>query len=67
MARAMAPTDYTATAGTLTFAPGETQHSVTVKVNGDTTFEADETFKLGLTGPGQRHGRPRPGHRHDPQ
>ena len=24
-----------ATAGTLTFAPGETQHSVTVKVNGD--------------------------------
>src|SRR5439155_292649 len=31
-------------AGTLTFAPGETSHTVTVSVNGDTTFEPDETF-----------------------
>lgn len=34
---------------TLTFAPGETQKTVTVLVNGDTTFEPDETLILTVT------------------
>ena len=33
---ASAPADYTAAAGTLTFAPGQTTQTVTVQVNGDT-------------------------------
>ncbi|NCT70124.1 MAG: hypothetical protein GXC75_04215 [Xanthomonadaceae bacterium] len=43
--------DYTATSGTLTFAPGETSKTVNVLVIGDTAFEADETFTLGLSAP----------------
>lgn len=55
-----ATADGTATAGsdynqprgeTVTFAPGTTSQTVSVAVNGDTTFEADETFFLNLTGP----------------
>jgi urease beta subunit len=45
---ASAPGDYAATSGTLTFAPGETAKTVTVQVNGDTSKEANETFKLNL-------------------
>jgi Calx-beta domain len=45
---ATAPSDYAATAGTLTFAPGETAKAVTVQVNGDTTVEPDEAFNLNL-------------------
>lgn len=41
--------DYVPTAGTLTFAPGETKKSVTVAVSGDTVPEANETFHLILT------------------
>lgn len=33
----------------LTFAPGQTQVTVTVQVNGDTTVESDETFQVRLT------------------
>ena len=32
--------------GTFTFAPGETSKTLSVTVNGDTTFEPDETFLL---------------------
>ena len=41
---ATAPADYTATPGTLTFAPGQTTKTVTVPVIGDTLDEANETF-----------------------
>jgi Calx-beta domain len=46
---ATAPSDYTGTRGTLTFAPGETAKTVTVQVNGDTTVEPNETFNLNLS------------------
>jgi hypothetical protein len=46
-----ANSDYVATSGTLTFAAGETTHSITVLVNGDTLNEADETFKVNLVSP----------------
>jgi hypothetical protein len=46
---AVAPDDYTATSGTLTFAPGETSKTVSVSVNGDTTDEPDERFTLNLS------------------
>jgi Calx-beta domain len=45
---ATAPSDYAATNGTLTFAPGETAKTVTVQVNGDTDKESDETFNVNL-------------------
>ena len=45
------PADYTATSGTLTFAPGELTKTITVPVVGDTTVEPDETFFVNLTGP----------------
>ena len=49
---AVAPGDYTAVAlTTLTFAPGDTSMQVTVSVNGDTTIEPDETFKVQLSDP----------------
>jgi len=48
---AIAGSDYSATSGTLTFAPGETLKTVTVLVTGDTVFEADQTFFLNLSGP----------------
>ncbi len=38
-------------AGTLTFAPGDTHKTVAVAVNGDTVDEADETVVLGLSSP----------------
>ena len=44
-------TDYTAiSAGTLTFAAGETAKTVTVSVTGDTTDEPDETVVVSLSG-----------------
>ena len=44
-------TDYTAiSAGTLTFAAGETSRTVTVSVTGDTTDEPDETVVVSLSG-----------------
>jgi hypothetical protein len=41
--------DYLATAGTLTFAPGVTSQSVVVTVNGDVLNEADETVLVNLS------------------
>jgi hypothetical protein len=48
---ATAPSDYTSTSGTLTFAPGTTSLAVTVSVNGDVVPEADETFFVNLSAP----------------
>ncbi len=48
---ATAGSDYTQTAGTLVFAPGQTSKSVVVPTLGDETFEADETFTLTLSNP----------------
>lgn len=45
---ARAGTDYAATSGTLTFAPGETTRTITVEVFGDRGREADETFYVSL-------------------
>jgi uncharacterized repeat protein (TIGR01451 family) len=47
----IANNDYQAASGTLTFNPGETSKTITVKVNGDTTTEPDETFTVNLTTP----------------
>jgi urease beta subunit len=48
---ATAGTDYTATSGTLTFAPGETTKTVSVTVLNDTVAEADKSFQLVLSNP----------------
>ncbi len=48
---ASAASDYTATSGTLTFAPGVTSRTVTVAVTGDTRSEANETFFVNLSVP----------------
>ncbi len=43
--------DYTTASDVLIFTPGQTQQTVTVLVNGDTTFEQNETFFVNLTAP----------------
>ena len=48
-ASAKAGSDYTAAAETVTFAPGETQKVIDVALNGDTTYENDETFLVRLS------------------
>src|SRR5262249_17919410 len=48
---ATAGSDYVATSGPLTFAPGETTQTVTVQVLGDGVWEGDEWFYLNLTAP----------------
>lgn len=45
---ATSPSDYVATSGRLTFAPGETAKSILVRVVGDTVLEGDETFFVQL-------------------
>jgi hypothetical protein len=45
---ALAGSDYTATSGTLTFAPGELTKQITVQVNGDTQVEEIEVFFVDL-------------------
>src|SRR5439155_7003116 len=47
----VADNDYTAASGTLTFAPGQTQQTVTVLVNGDATPEPNETLSVNLSSP----------------
>ncbi len=49
---ATSPSDYAATTGQLTFAPGQTTRTVTVLVNGDLVDEGTETYFLNLTNPG---------------
>ncbi|MEB3882327.1 DUF4347 domain-containing protein, partial [Lyngbya sp. CCY1209] len=46
---ATAGEDYIAESGTLTFAPGETEKTITVQANGDTIPEPDEQFTVTLT------------------
>src|SRR5690242_9469150 len=46
---ATAGSDYVATSGALSFAPGETQKQVVVLVNGDTVDEVQETFFLDIS------------------
>ena len=46
---ALAGSDYVATNGTLTFAPGVTSQTISVLVNGDTVDEANETLVFNLT------------------
>ncbi|MDJ0731850.1 MAG: Calx-beta domain-containing protein [Crocosphaera sp.] len=43
--------DYTASNGTLTFNPGETQKTITLQVNGDLSLESDETLTVNLKNP----------------
>ncbi len=43
--------DYTANNGTLTFDPGQTQKTITLQVNGDLSFESDETLTVNLKNP----------------
>jgi aryl-phospho-beta-D-glucosidase BglC (GH1 family) len=48
---ATAGSDYIASNGTVTFAPGETSKTIAVIVNGDATAEAKETFTVTLSTP----------------
>ncbi len=48
---ATAGSDYTTTAATLTFAPGDTTKPVTVPILADALDEADETFTLSASSP----------------
>ncbi len=47
---ALAPADYQAASGTLTFLPGETTRTVNISVRGDLLNEAAEVFNLNLSG-----------------
>jgi glucose/arabinose dehydrogenase len=47
---AAAGSDYSATSGSLTFESGQTSKPISVSVNGDTTFEPNETFNVNLSG-----------------
>jgi hypothetical protein len=47
---ATVPNDYTTTSGTLTFTPGRTSKTVTVKVKGNAVVEPNETFFVNLSG-----------------
>ncbi len=48
---AMAGTDYTGVAQTLSFAPGELTRTVSIPISGDTGGETDETFSVVLSRP----------------
>src|SRR5262249_20577649 len=49
---ATAPSDYTAIPSTLlTFNPGDTTKTIAVTINGDVSFEPDETFTVNLSSP----------------
>lgn len=48
---ATSPEDYVTASGLVQFAPGETQKTVQVLINGDTKLEPDETFFVDLSDP----------------
>jgi glucose/arabinose dehydrogenase len=43
--------DYVTASGTVTFTPGQTSQPISITVNGDTAFEANETFNVNLSTP----------------
>jgi hypothetical protein len=45
---ALAGSDFVYTRGTLTIAAGATTGTIGIMINGDTTYEADETFEIGI-------------------
>ncbi len=47
---ATAGSDYVTASGTVTFTPGDVSEPVSITVNGDTTFEPNETFNVNLSG-----------------
>ena len=47
----VADNDYVAASGTLTFTAGQTSQPVAVTINGDTKFEANETYFVNLSNP----------------
>jgi ELWxxDGT repeat protein len=47
---ATAGSDFTTSSGTLTFAPGETQQTISVPILVDGSLEGDETFRVQLSG-----------------
>ena len=46
---AIAGQDYIATSGTLTFAPGETEKTISVEILSDSDFEMEEAFEVNLS------------------
>jgi glucose/arabinose dehydrogenase len=48
---ATAPSDYTASSGSVVFPAGTTQQTISVPIVGDTTVEPDETFNVHLSAP----------------
>ena len=65
---ATAGSDYLATSGTLTFQPGVTQMSITIRIVNDKSKEPTETFTVGLSAPsGGATARQGDGHRDDPR
>ncbi len=48
---AIAPSDYEAKSGLLTFAPGTTLQTITIRVQGDWLVEPNETFFVNLSAP----------------
>ena len=48
---AVAPGDYVAASGTLTFTPGQTAKQIVVAVKGDTLNEVNETYTVNLANP----------------
>lgn len=46
---AVAGSDYVSASGTVSFAPGQVSRPLTVNINGDTTFEPNETFFVNLS------------------
>ena len=48
---AKAASDYAATSGTITFAPGQTEQTIMTHINGDTAIEPDEFFRVKLSNP----------------
>ena len=64
---ASAPSDYLATSGTLTFAPGQASSAVLVTFVGENRPEPDERFFIDLSSPVGATIADSSGHRHDPQ
>ncbi len=59
--------DYTGGTGTLTFLPGQTVKTITVRVNGDLTSEANETFTAQISNASGRVDLGLVHDRHDPE